>query len=518
MMFRTCHLRCVILAAALAGAASASIAQSAATEESGAGNLGGLFSGIGKSVGGLFDGGTEQPLIASLKPGPYTISNEAIGDELDVETRRVENYGLVPIKAYQDYANAIYSRLKDLSGVTNVPGSVYLMATSELDATSSADGNVFLSMAWVNTITSEDELAALLAHELSHVLLHHHDSTIISNAQKKLQFAFATGAGLMNSLDKLGQSGGASLTPGQVKALKRMQVLVGLTDKVMLPAWTRSQEADADRMAADLLHKAGYSAAGMTDFLNDISSWDQKQAERRKQVEAQIQEQMQALTSSGSLDGALKLGLDEAAKGFMESLSSKHESGEKRLEDLTAYREKHYPEWPRTQIRKDAYSQIMNDRTVKPIRDVYQAAFSAMAHIDRGRHDDAYKLLAPVTRQGMPGAAHAMPQFQLYRAMEELGRKDARTQLARSYHAAEPAWTPYAEAIRIEAKQGNRTTALQIVQEARKRFKDAPALTPRLVGVYAELGFDRELQQEMITCNATHVTYREQCQQSSKRK
>ena len=509
----------VAITAALASIHGVSLAQA---EEQKDGNQGGggfsLFSNIGKSVGGLFEGSSDKPLLETIKAGPYTPSNEALGDERDIAERRLESFGLVPIKAYQDYANGIYARLKELSGVTGLPGNVYLLATSDLAATSSPDGNLFLSVAWVKSIESEDELAALLAHELSHVLLHHHDSTFFSTAQKKLQYVFNAGADLKNNLDKLGQGGGGSLSAGQQKSLARMQMLISLTDGVMLPAWTRSQETDADRLGTDLLRKAGYSATGMWNFLGRIEKWDKQQAESRKEKEAQLQTEMQTLVNSGSIDGALKLGINDSVKALKDSLASQHESGEKRKEEFTAYRDKHHSDWPRVVIGTEAYGKVLKDKTVKPVLDAYNDTFNAITALKQDRYNDAYKLLLPITKPNAPGAAHAMPNYELYEAMKKLGHKDASNQLAKSYRAAEPSWKPFAEAIRNEAKEGRRTQALQIVKEARARFKDAPALTPLLVEVYAELGFNEELQQEMVTCNATHVTYRERCQQLAKRK
>ncbi|HYD97425.1 MAG TPA: M48 family metallopeptidase [Noviherbaspirillum sp.] len=517
-MTRHRSLRRAALAAALIAAHFAAAAQSGeGTENNNQGGGFSLFSGIGKSVGGLFDGSADKPLLAKLTPGPYTASNEALGDERDVESRRLEEFGLVPIKAYQDYANGVYNRLKELSGVTGLPGSVYLLATNELAATSSPDGNVFISMAWVKSIDSEDELAALLAHELSHVLLHHHDSTFFSNAQKQLQYVFSAGAELKSNLDKVA-GGPGGLSQGQAKSVSRMQLLIGLTDTVMLPAWTRAQETDADRLGTDLLRKAGYSSSGMWNFLTRVEKWDKTQAERRKEREAQIQGEMQTLVNSGSVDGALKLGLNDSFNGLKESLSSKHEDAEKRKDEFTAYREKHHADWPRAVIQKDAYDRILKDRAVKPVLDAYGETMTAMEHIEKGRYEEAYRLLLPITKPGAPGAAHALPNFELYLAMKQLGRKEAQGQLMKSYRAAEPSWKPFAEAIRQEAAQGRRAQALEVVKEARARFKDAPGLTPRLVEVYAELGFNEELQQEMVTCNLAHVTYRERCQKAARRK
>ena len=70
--------------------------------------------------------------------------------------------------------------------MSNIPGKVYISANDGLIAETSADGNIYISYKWVESIDGngissgdkgkEDTFAALLAHELAHVLLGHHNS------------------------------------------------------------------------------------------------------------------------------------------------------------------------------------------------------------------------------------------------------------------------------------------------------------------------------------------------------
>lgn len=482
------------------------------------GGLGGLFSGLTKSVGNLLSDAPEQPMLTKLQGGEYAPSNESIGLERDIESRRVENFGLVPINAYQDYANGIYARLKEATGVTGIPGNVYLLASQELKAASSADGNIYLSIAWVNSIETEDELAALLAHELSHVVLHHHDSTLISSLQKKAQFFFAAGSQLKNNIDRLGTSGGQGLSQGQTKSLQRMQFLIELSDTVVLPAWTRSQEYDADRLAADLLHRTAYSITGLTDFMDRIGKWEQEEEGRRKTREAAIQAEMQLLVNGGNIDAALKVGLEDGFKRFKDIISAQHDSSEKRGEALQAYLEKHHADVPRAKIRRENYAGILAHRAVRPTLDAYRQTFEAMESVGNGRIDEGLRQLTAVTRAGAPAASHAMPNYELYRALSMRGKSDAGNQLLKSFTAPEPAWKPYEEAMRVVARSGKREQALQIAKDARIRFKDAPALIPYLVGIFTELGFSEQAQQELASCTAAHVIYREACFARSNRK
>lgn len=480
-------------------------------------SIGGFFSNIGKGLGAAFGAAPDKPLLATLTPGAYTPSNEAIGEDRDIESKRVEHLGLVPLPAYLNPANAIYQRLKEASGITGLPGSVFLLASSELKASSSPDGNVFLSIGWVRSIESEDELAALLAHELSHVLLHHHDSTVISRAQKQVQFLFAGAAVLKNQLDKVSQAGSGTLTAEQNKSLQYMQLLIELTDQVALPAWTRGQELDADRLAADLLRRTGYSIKGLTDFMEHVAAWDAEQEAARKKVDEQIQLNMQTLVSQGKVDAAMKDGLQNAFGRFREIVSAQHDSADKRREELSAYLDKHHADMPRVAIRREAYQGLLAQRQVKPVIEAYGQTFEAMTQLRDGRSEEAIRLLNTLTRPGSPVANDALPNYQLYVALRERGRSvEALKHLERSFVATEPSWKPFEAAMRVMVVQGKRDRALQIAEDARRRFKDAPALTPQLVGIYTELGFKEQAQQALTTCNLNHVVYREACQARGK--
>ena len=131
--------------------------------------------------------GEKAPLIAELKTGPYEASSLAIGVEKDLAQRRADALGFVRSSALEEYLGAIRARLVAVSGVTGVPGRVTVLANPAFSAYSTPDGNIYLAMGWLKNLENADEAAAILAHELSHVLLAHHSSDIVSEMQHKGQ-------------------------------------------------------------------------------------------------------------------------------------------------------------------------------------------------------------------------------------------------------------------------------------------------------------------------------------------
>ena len=56
-----------------------------------------------------------------------------------------------------------------------------ILANPAPEALSTPDGNIYIAMQWLRSVDSEDELAAIIAHETSHVLLHHHSSDMVNH-------------------------------------------------------------------------------------------------------------------------------------------------------------------------------------------------------------------------------------------------------------------------------------------------------------------------------------------------
>ena len=154
--------------------------------------IGNFLSGLGKSISNTVSGERDTLQFNDLKPGIYIKSSEAIGDEQDLKEARITK-GLLSVPSFTKYANEVLDRIKAATPLQQVPGSVYVVANEQLDAYSTADGNIFISGGYLRSITTEDQLAALLAHELSHVLLRHHDTNFIGRAQKQVSSFTTTG-------------------------------------------------------------------------------------------------------------------------------------------------------------------------------------------------------------------------------------------------------------------------------------------------------------------------------------
>ena len=503
------------------GAASRSAVPEIKTESSG---LGGFFSRIGGSiesvVSNVGNGSRTKPQIVDLKQAPYEVSNEALGDSRDVSEQRLRGFGLVSLPSLTDYANAVLGRLKAESGVTGVPGRVLLVTKPGLDAASTPDGNILVSLDWFNNLSSEDELAALLSHELSHILLHHHDSNLFGKLQKQAQLLFATSIQVRSYLDSL--TGGTvtnKLTPSQLSTLQKMELYIKLTDGVLHPAWNRRQELEADRLAIDLMQRAKYSYSnGFKSWLEKIRTWDAVQNAKRQSLEQDSQRVVQEMMLSGKFEQGLQRGLGDTFKTVVEQLAHTHDGGEKRVDEAQLYVEAVYPDMVRQVAITAPFSKLMaeptNSRTLKS----YKQTFEAMEAMSTGNYAAAIKTLTPVLVRNGPIASHAVPNYLMYESLVGLGRgKEAVVYLNRSFDAPDPAWKPFdLAADYYKSVDASKISALG--DTALTRFEQAPALYPQLVGMYARTGQAQAMQKAQSECLLKHIQYRDDCNRAAKSK
>lgn len=481
--------------------------------------LGGFFSRIGSSIESVVSTGSRtKPQIAEVKQAPYAASNEALGDSRDVSEQRLRGFGLVSLPSLTDYANAVLGRLKAESGVTGVPGHVLLVTKPGLEAASTPDGNILVSLDWFNNLSSEDELAALLAHELAHILQHHHDSNLFGRLQKQGQLLLAMGFQVSANLDRLTTGAAtAKLTPNQLGVLQKMEVYIKLTDQVLHPAWNRRQELEADRLAIDLIQRAKYSYSnGFKNWLEKIRSWDAEQDAKRLVIEQDSQRVVQELMLSGKFDQGLQRGVGDAFKSVVDQLALTHDGGEKRVDEAQLYVEAIYPDMAKQSATTVPFLKLMNEPANSRVLKAYKQTFEAQTAITNGNYASAAKTLTPLLARNGPIANHAVPNYLMYEALAGLGRKkEAVVYLSKSLEAPDPAWKPFSLAADYyKNEDASKITGLG--QMALARFEQAPALYPQLVGMYARTGQAQAMQQAQSECLLKYIQYRDDCNRAAK--
>jgi Zn-dependent protease with chaperone function len=271
---------------------------------------------------------------------------------------------------------------------------------------------IFINYGVLLHAESEDELAAVIGHELSHILLEH-DKTL---DYKKKMHGTVTVLGqardLYASADALSYNQDSRrlvLDSSASDALKQsaMQQMVAkqLYDSVHASLFSRDNEYDADRLAMDLLVGAGYAPMGLkmslermahsyelsSDIANQFSENSRKLlqqqslhlnklANRRQQGEYDYRASLKRLQHELS-DSSLDIGKQSMIKWTSRS----HPVPEKRVEQITAYL---YDNFPRAVRRRRPSRQSAQRFKSGPIAEQlahYQAANETLEAIALGK-------------------------------------------------------------------------------------------------------------------------------------
>jgi len=131
-----------------------------------------------------------------------------------------------------------------------------VLDTNEVNAISAPGGFIFVSKGFIRTLTDEDSLAAVLAHEIGHVVLGH--------ARESISQASISDA-LLSAAKEGAQSQGGYYTSQLTSLLGDSVKEIG--DKLLVNGFSRSQEYEADEFAVELLTTVGYDASAMHSVL-----------------------------------------------------------------------------------------------------------------------------------------------------------------------------------------------------------------------------------------------------------
>jgi len=441
----------------------------------------------------------KRPLGDELKPGTYERSRLAIGEEKDLAQQRGEGFGFVPSVPLSTYVNRIRARLLATSGVTGVPGRAVVIASPAFAAYSTPDGNVYVAMGWLPFLSDEDEMAAIVAHELGHVLLTHHSADIVIGVRKRAQALHELGLAVKIAADK------KPATKNDQQGLQISNVVAETSDKLVMPAWSRRQEREADFLGVDLLVRAGYSPGAMAGVLEKLRTWEQKTKEADDAFWQRVQ-----LTAAADVGAAFKLTVDH----LVAEVSVTHPDTGQRIEDVAGYLDRHYGDRPLPATSTESWIALRAAPDVREVTRNYDLAFSARKLLERQKARDAYGY-AHAAATGRT-ATHAYPNWILARSAMALGRTgEAATALDRAVKANEPIRAVYEEVIGVNEQRGNLDAALSWTDRATTTFGETDRWLPTKIRLLRKTGRVDEANALTLKCSVDAPDWRKLCQEAN---
>lgn len=176
----------------------------------------------------------------------------------------------------ESYIYSVISKLSPNVLIDGRPGVINLLILS--DPTSNAwmypNGTLVITTGLISLLHSEDELAAILAHEIAHFVLDHgiQNYNKMSRAQKRAEFWADFATVLTGVAEGYAAANNPYYRPGLATlsvAIASEQIAASLIKKLGME-YSRKQETEADEMAVELMKVMKYDPNALASALSRI--------------------------------------------------------------------------------------------------------------------------------------------------------------------------------------------------------------------------------------------------------
>ena len=160
-------------------------------------------------------------------------------------------------------------RLGASSDRPDQPFTFFMMRDRQINAFATLGGFIGMNAGTVLAARNEDEIAGVLAHEISHVT-QRHVLRAVERAQKdRIPIMLATLGVILAA--QAGGGNGDGRTSSKDDAIQAAVIGGQALSAQRQINYTRSSEAEADRVGINTLYRSGYDADGMADFFERMT-------------------------------------------------------------------------------------------------------------------------------------------------------------------------------------------------------------------------------------------------------
>ena len=195
----------------------------------------------GQVCAGNFFTSTEfDPVLISEK------SEIEIGRNTDQQVR--QKYRISADPNLNQRINAMGQKLASVSDRKNIPYVFTVVQDEQINAFAAPGGYVYITTGILKKLKNDDEIAAVLSHEIGHVVNRHSLKAV--QRQMLAQFGLQILAGMLGDG---GLSGGMLLKASEISA------------SLLLLKNSRVNELESDREGVEIMRRAGYNPRAMVD-------------------------------------------------------------------------------------------------------------------------------------------------------------------------------------------------------------------------------------------------------------
>jgi len=403
------------------------------------------------------------------------------GYQEDLVETRFAGGSLVDISSLEEYANKVLGRLMKSWAGRTIHAKVFIVSRKDFGGISRKNGAIVIPLGTFRLLENEDQLAALLAHELSHIILEHHQTDVIGFLGNK---AFDIGELYLNLSAKNGREEAALKDYSQLKALD------WVAHRALIPSWGRVQENEADLLGVDLMVGAGFNADAMVMFLKLVGASAQEKQEYLIKNPVVINKKAdQSLSLNFDADSLVK----DLFSVLDQELSKEHAEASVRQKKVRGYLKGFYADRKRSDFNVSAYHNVLRARSVRGVLAKYESAYSADELLVSGA-DSSVKGLNRASRLGLKSVSgktkyDSHNRLLMYEIRKRQNKqKSAIKNLELALKSGEATYKVYSllEANAYENKQYKES--LKYLSKMKESFGDRDDLVLRLIRSKKSLG------------------------------
>ena len=158
----------------------------------------------------------------------------------------MDSDAMYPDEEWQEYIDSLGQTLLRHSADKDREYYFFMLDSSEINAFATADAYIFVNRGLVAFMGSEAQLAAVIGHEIAHVVARH-------PAKRRTTNLLGTGTGIA-----------AMLLTGRVETYEAADIAT----RTLLAGYGRDMELEADRIGAEIIARAGYNPLAVIDAVH----------------------------------------------------------------------------------------------------------------------------------------------------------------------------------------------------------------------------------------------------------
>ncbi|WP_305805574.1 M48 family metalloprotease [Stenotrophomonas sp. YIM B06876] len=178
--------------------------------------------------------------------------------------RELRNYGyLLDDPLTDEWLQAMGARLGSNSAQPRQPFTFFMLKDRQINAFATLGGYIGVNAGLVLTAEREDEVAAVLSHEIAHVTQQH----VLRSVERAQRDQIPILLGMLAAVVAAQQAGGHSAGNATMASITGA---MGLMQQRQID-FTRSNESEADRLGIRTLARSGYDVDAMAGFFERMS-------------------------------------------------------------------------------------------------------------------------------------------------------------------------------------------------------------------------------------------------------